>query len=163
MKVFDVLQLAQKMELNGMEFYNEQRDRVKLPVLKELFSFLSDMERGHAEYLERQMQNVKEGRDLSKLPGDTGEDRYRAIMDKQKVETNALDSDLGDYSIMRMAYLIEKDFAEFYDKSAEQSDGEIKILFQTLSEWEKGHASMMKEEMGRILSRNAIDIGFYPF
>ncbi len=163
MKVYDVLQLAHRMELQGMEFYNEQREKVKLPVLKELFSFLSEMERGHAEYLKKQMQNVKEGKKLSELPRDAGEDRYHAIMAKQKVVSTALDSDLGDYSIMRMAYLIEKDFAEFYDKSADGSEGEIRILFQTLAEWEKGHAAIMKEEMGKILARNAIDIGFYPF
>jgi rubrerythrin len=61
-----------------------------------------------------------------------------------------------------MAYLIEKDFADFYEKSAGGSDDETRELFTGLAEWERDHAKMMKDEMGRIISRNALDLGFYP-
>ena len=163
MDLYSILQLARSMELQGMKFYNEQKGNVKLKILKELFSFLSDMEKGHARYLEEQMNNVKEDKNLDRLPENPEEDRYKKIMAKQKLDTANLGSDLGDYSIMRMAYLIEKDFAEFYENSSKESEGETKKLFMTLSEWERGHAAMMKEHMGKILSRNAIDLGFYPF
>ncbi len=163
MNVEDVLKLAYRMELQGMEFYDEQKARVKLPLLRELFSFLSEMERGHAKYLERQLKNISAGKSLDSLPESVETDRYQEIMAKQKIEPADLLSDLGDYSIMRMAYLIEKDFAQFYEKSASSSDGEIRDLFNRLADWEKGHAQMMKEEMGKIISRNALDLGFYPF
>jgi rubrerythrin len=161
MKVEDVLKLAHRMELQGMEFYEEQKDRVKLPLLGELFSFLSEMERGHALYLQKQLGNMASGRPLDNLPDNTESDRYADIMKKQKINPNSLDADLGDYSIMRRAYLIEKDFAEFYEKSAAGSDGEIRELFTGLAEWEREHAKMMKDEMGKIISRNALDLGFY--
>jgi len=48
MKIEDVLKLARKMELQGMDFYNEQKDRVRLPLLRDLFALLSEMEKGHA-------------------------------------------------------------------------------------------------------------------
>jgi rubrerythrin len=163
MNIQDVLKLAQKMELKGMEFYDEQRGRVKLPLLRELFGHLSDMEKGHAAYLGKQLENLAKGRALDSLPEDMEADRYRDIMAKQKIETATLDADLGDYSIMRMAYLIEKDFAEFYEKSAAESGGEERALFRKLADWEKEHARMMKDEMGKIISRNALDLGFYPF
>ena len=59
MKTEDVLKVAQKMELQGMEFYGEQKDRVRLPLLKDLFSLLSDMERGHAAYLGKHRRYFK--------------------------------------------------------------------------------------------------------
>ena len=163
MNLEDVLKLAHRMELQGMEFYDEQKDKVKLQLLRELFAFLSEMERGHAAYLEKQLENMVAGKSLDALPDDVEMDRYRDIMEKQKVEPASLKTDLGDYSIMRMAYLIEKDFAQFYDKSADESDGEIRDLFIGLAEWEKEHAKMMKDEMSKIISRNALDLGFYPF
>jgi rubrerythrin len=163
MNVEDVLKLAHRMELQGMEFYDEQKKQVKLQLLRELFAFLSDMERGHAAYLAKQLDNIAAGISLDALPDDVEMDRYRDIMEKQKIEPADLNTDLGDYSIMRMAYLIEKDFAGFYDKSASQSEGEIKNLFVKLAEWEREHASMMKDEMSKIISRNALDLGFYPF
>jgi rubrerythrin len=163
MKTEDVLKLAQKMELQGMEFYGEQKDRVRLPLLKDLFSLLSDMEKGHAAYLGKQLENMASGRSFDDLPENLEMDRYRDIMARQKIKPEGLDSDLGDYSIMRMAYLIEKDFAEFYEKSAGESRGELKALFGRLADWEREHARMMKDEMGKIISRNALDLGFYPF
>ena len=163
MNLEDVLKMAHKMELQGMEFYEEQKGRVKLQLLRELFAFLSDMERGHAAYLEKQLENMAAGKSLDALPDDASMDRYRDIMDKQKIEPADLNTDLGDYSIMRMAYLIEKDFVQFYEKSAAESGGEIKELFIRLADWEKNHAKMMKDEMSKIISRNALDLGFYPF
>lgn len=163
MNVEDVLKLAHRMELQGMEFYDEQKGRVKLQLLRELFAFLSDMERGHAAYLEKQLENMAAGKSLDALPDDVEMDRYRDIMKKQKIEPADLNTDLGDYSIMRMAYLIEKDFARFYETSAAESGGKIKDLFTRLAGWEKEHAKMMKDEMGKIISRNALDLGFYPF
>ena len=163
MNVEDILKLAHRMELQGMEFYDEQKGRVKLQLLGELFAFLSDMERGHAAYLQKQLENMAAGKTLDALPDDVEMDRYRDIMEKQKIEPADLNTDLGDYSIMRMAYLIEKDFAQFYDKSASESKGEIKDLFIRLAKWEREHAKMMKDEMSKIISRNALDLGFYPF
>ena len=163
MNLEDVLKLAHRMELQGMEFYDEQKGRVKLRLLRELFAFLSDMERGHAAYLEKQLENMAAGKSLDALPDDPEMDRYRDIMDKQKIEPAELNTDLGDYSIMRMAYLIEKDFAQFYEKSAAESEGDMKDLFMRLADWEKEHAKMMKDEMSKIISRNALDLGFYPF
>jgi len=83
--------------------------------------------------------------------------------DGRKIEPENLDADLGDYSIMRMAYLIEKDFAEFYEKSSEANEGKVKGLLIELAGWEKKHASMIREEMEKIIARNSLDLGFYPF
>ena len=95
MDLYSILQLARSMELQGMKFYNEQKGNVKLKILKELFSFLSDMEKGHARYLGEQMNNVKEGKNLDRLPENPEEDRYKKIMAKQKLDTANLGSDLG--------------------------------------------------------------------
>ena len=121
MKVEDVFKLARSMELQGMRFYQEQKDRVKLPLLRDLFGFLSEMEKAHAAYLDAQIENISSGRAIDSLPEAGEMDRYRDVMSKQKIKPTELDTDLGDYSIMRMAYLIEKDFASFYERSALES------------------------------------------
>jgi rubrerythrin len=162
MNVKDVLFLAYKMEKQGMEFYGDQKGKVKLPLLKDLFGHLEKMEQGHALYLEKQIENLNASLPLDVLPEEGGESKFRAKMEKQKIKPSSLNADLGDYSIMRMAYLIEKDFAEFYLKSAESNEGEVNSLLLSLADWEKEHASMIKNEMEKIISRNALDLGFYP-
>jgi rubrerythrin len=163
MSLENIFKMAYKMEIQGMNFYSAQKDRVKLPILKETFDYLQKMEKNHADYLQRQIDNVSNEKTLDDLPTEE-DDKFRERMKKQLIDVRKLDSDLGDYSIIRMAYLIEKDFAEFYRKSAEsQKEEKTKQLFNTLSEWEVGHAEMMKDHLENIIERNNMDLGFYPY
>ncbi len=53
------------------------------------------------------------------------------------------DHSLNNMAIMRMAYLIENDFAEFYKKASEKADSsEVKMLLSTLAEWENKHREL---------------------
>jgi len=45
---------------------------------------------------------------------------------------------------LRMAYLIERDFAEFYESAASQAEGEAKQVLSMLSQWERRHESLFK-------------------
>ncbi len=163
MNTADVLKLAYQMEIKGMEFYKEQKEKVTFPLLKEIFEHLQSMEKNHAEYIKKQMSNLEGKKPLDEIPSQEEEDKFRHRLSQQLIETEKLKLDLGDYSIIRMAYLIEKDFAEYYKKSAEHSDDEdVKNLFLKLEEWERGHEQMMKEQLEMIIDSNAIDLGFYP-
>ena len=51
-----------------------------------------------------------------------------------------------------MAYLIERDYKEFYENVAEDSeDEEIKEVFNTLAKWEAGHEALFKAEYNRLM------------
>ncbi len=44
-----------------------------------------------------------------------------------------------------MAYLIERDFKEFYEEAKEMvADENVKKLLQRLSDWERGHEAIFK-------------------
>jgi rubrerythrin len=43
-----------------------------------------------------------------------------------------------------MAYLIERDFAEFYEMAAQKSEGEARKVLEMLAEWERGHERLFK-------------------
>ena len=46
-----------------------------------------------------------------------------------------------------MAYLIERDFKEFYENAVESvKDEDAKVLFRSLAKWEKGHEALFKKE-----------------
>ncbi len=163
MKVKDVLKMAYNMEISGMDFYNQQKGKVKSNKLYDIFEHLANMEKGHAEYLKRQIEKAERKEDLESLPEDKEDKLFIERMKQQKIESSELDYDLGDFSIIRMAYLIEKDFESFYRKAAEESkDKEIKGIFNGLAECEKGHAEMLKAELEDIIERNSIELGFYP-
>ena len=50
-----------------------------------------------------------------------------------------------DVTVFNVAWLIEKDLSEFYDKMACQTDGEAREAFKMLSDWERGHERFFRE------------------
>ena len=46
--------------------------------------------------------------------------------------------------ILRMAYLIERDFAEFYRTAAARVEGKAKQALEMLALWETGHENLFK-------------------
>jgi rubrerythrin len=46
--------------------------------------------------------------------------------------------------VLRMAFLIERDFAEFYETTAGQAQGEAKQVLTMLAQWERGHEKLFK-------------------
>lgn len=49
-----------------------------------------------------------------------------------------------------MAYLIERDYKEFYIEASNNADDEsIKMIFNKLATWEEGHEKLFKNEYDR--------------
>jgi rubrerythrin len=163
MKTIDIFKVAYQMELRGRDFYQQQRDNVKMPMLKEIFWHLVKMEEGHAEYIAGQIAKLEHSESPEPPAQDNTDNLFIERMTRQKITAADLKNDLGDYSIVRMAYLIEKDFAEYYEKSAGlQGDAALKSIFEMLAGWERGHAEMLKNQLEGIIERNSLDLGFYP-
>ena len=163
MNVIDIFRIAYQMELRGRDFYQEQSNHVKMPVLKEIFWHLVKMEEGHAEYIKEQIVKIEHSESIAPPAQDNTDNLFIERMTQQKISAADLKNDLGDYSILRMAYLIEKDLAEYYEKSAGlQGDMKLKSIFDMLAGWEHGHAEMLKKQLEGIIERNSLDLGFYP-
>jgi rubrerythrin len=52
---------------------------------------------------------------------------------------------VADMPVLRMAYLIERDFAEFYESAASKAEGEARKVLDTLAYWERRHESLFRE------------------
>jgi rubrerythrin len=58
-------------------------------------------------------------------------------------------------AILRMAYLIERDFAEFYEMAASSADGDAQIALNALARWERGHERLFKDLHDRVFQEYA--------
>jgi rubrerythrin len=54
-----------------------------------------------------------------------------------------------------MAYLIERDFSEFYEMAAAKADGYAKEALTMLAQWERGHEKLFKEVHDEIFQEYA--------
>ena len=50
----------------------------------------------------------------------------------------------SDLPILRMAYLIERDFAEFYSMAASKAEGAARAALEKLAERERAHEMLFK-------------------
>lgn len=147
-----ILRYAMQMELDGANFFKDNADKFVNPTSKELFRKLAAVEMEHYRYLENQLTVYLETDkfDTSEEVLSREEDIFVNREESEHIEATLEQSDIPDITILRMAYLIEKDFKEFYEKQAKEADDEdIKKIFEKLAIWEAGHERIFKNEFNR--------------
>lgn len=147
-----VIRYAMQMELDGANFFKDNAEKFVNPTSKELFLKLADTEMEHYRYLENQLDNYIENKsfDVSDEVMNREENIFENREESEHIEATLEESDIPDITILRMAYLIEKDYKEFYQKQAQEAQDEnIKKIFEKLASWEAGHEKLFKHEYDR--------------
>lgn len=159
----DILKIAEKFEIEGYSFYNQKSKEVKNKRISEIFQDLAQMEKEHTEFIRRLMKEIENRQELTDIPKDT-QQIFEKQYTEQRIEKTSQEDDLMDLAVLRMAYLIEKDFMEFYEKAAKNEKNEkLKRILEILRDWEEGHKKIIEEQIREIIEKNNLELGFYPF
>lgn len=165
-KIKSVIEYAMRMENDAKEFYSYNLNRVESPELKKLFGELMEIEKSHYSLLNK----VYEKMDIEPLPINISwvvDDNSREVNTAIISDNSELISDennLSDLSVIRLAYLMESDFALFYENAAGQIDEpEAKKALLELSEWEKQHQELFKVRYEQLLKKSWSDITSFIF
>ena len=150
MKTYEqIFRYAMQMELDGHNFYKEKASSLNNPTSFKMFMDLAEVEMEHYKYIERQLNNYIEKNsldinlDIESKEGSIFESREES----EHIEETLNESDIPDLTILRMAYLIERDYKEFYQNAATNiEDLEVKKIFEKLAKWEEGHETIFKAE-----------------
>lgn len=152
-KYEQILKYAMQMELDGHNFFKEKAEAFVNPTTKELFLTLAEIEMEHYRFIEEQLNNYLETDSFNtdtKMMNRDENSIFEKREQSEHIDATLAESDIPDITILRMAYLIEKDYAEFYNKAAEKADDEdAKALFTQLAKWEEGHKKIFKKEYDR--------------
>lgn len=143
MDVIKILEYALEREIEGKRFFMDNADRLQNAAARGAFLAIAGEEQKHIDYIKAQLSAQKSGSTTGSVdlpaPG---------ILDT-RAETEAIDqkvaeSMVADLPVLRMAYLIERDFAEFYTMSASKTDGDAHKVLEMLAHWESGHERLFK-------------------
>lgn len=152
----NILKYAMQMEKDGAQFFRDSAARFQDGTTQGLFERLAKVEESHYHYLEQKLAEYTGGtldgsaEDPAMNQGER--DIFESRMQSEHLDTTLMESDTPDITILRMAYLIEKDFAEFYEEMGDYVEDEnLKALFAQLSNWEKGHEKLFKGEYQRLM------------
>lgn len=147
-----VLRYAMQMELDGANFFKDNAEKFNNVTSKKLFLDLAETEMEHYRYLENQLKSYTEDKtfDTSEEVMGREEDIFQSREESEHLEATLSESDIPDITILRMAYLIERDYKEFYTNAADNAHDEAaKAIFTKLAKWEAGHELLFKTEYNK--------------
>jgi len=143
MNVIRILEYALEREHEGKRFFEENASRLQNAAAAGAFKAVAAEEQKHIEFISAQIAalNSDAKAEYPELPpGGFFAERARS----ENIETSVSEAMVADLPALRMAYLIERDFAEFYARMAGKAEGEAKRLLEMLAQWEAGHERLFK-------------------
>jgi rubrerythrin len=150
MELRKVYEYALQREREGFNFFQDNAERMSHASAVGIFNQLAEEEQMHIEFIEGKLQEL--GGAPSSPPDDLAEGRFFLERAKSELlEQTVAESMVPDLPILRMAYLIERDLAEFYDTMADLAEGEAQEALKTLAGWERGHEKLFKNLHDKIL------------
>jgi len=146
MNIRKILEYALQREHEGKAFFENNAERLSNAAAAGAFKAIAAEEQRHIEFIQAQINALDEkesgGQSAPELD-ETGFFADRA--DKEMIEQTVNEAMVADLPVLRMAYLIERDFAEFYQLAASKAEGEAKIILEFLGRWEAGHERLFKK------------------
>ncbi len=133
-------------EYEGKRFFEQNAERLSHATAVQAFKILVGEEQKHIDFIENQLNALERG----VKPGlDFGLELEKAGFFYDRAASELLDQTVAeamvpDLPVLRMAYLIERDFAEFYEMAAQRVDGEPHQVLTMLANWERGHERLFK-------------------
>ena len=141
-----IYEYALQREHEGKNFFLTNAERLHHAAARGAFIQLAGEEQKHIDFIKSLIDALDKGQPASQVVRELqAEDSFfsrRAV--SEGVEQTMLEAMVPDLPVLRMAYLIERDFAEFYEMAASKSEGEARRVLEMLGRWERGHERLFR-------------------
>lgn len=146
MDIHKIYQYALQREHEGKRFFEQNAERLQHANVVGAFRRLAQEEQEHIDFIEGLLDALDRGEAPRAADFELDEDSFfsqRAA--SEMLDQTVAESMVPDLSVLRMAYLIERDFAEFYRSAADQAEGRAREALEMLASWERSHERFFKE------------------
>lgn len=137
---------ALQREHEGKRFFEQSAERMTHAAVVGAFQRLAREEEKHITFIEGLLEAL--GSDVTSETADVDLEEEAFFSERaasEMLDQTVAESMVPDLSVLRMAYLIERDFVEFYEATAERAEGEAQEALKKLATWERGHARFFKQ------------------
>jgi rubrerythrin len=142
MDIRKVLEYALQREYEGKRFFDQNAARLQNAAAVGAFKAIAAEEQRHIEYIQAELERLSGGQSPAPELPSAGFFADRA--DSESIADTVAESMVADLPVLRMAYLIERDFSEFYAQAASKAEGEAQKILEMLAHWEAGHERLFK-------------------
>jgi rubrerythrin len=148
MDISKIYGYALQREHEGMNFFRQNAKRFDHAAAVDVFEKLADEEQKHIDFIQGLIDalEAEESAALDKGAELEAEGFFSQRADSEMLDQTVIESMVPDLSVLRMAYLIERDFAEFYEMAAGRAENErARKSLEMLARWERGHEKLFKD------------------
>lgn len=147
MDTLKIYEYALQREYEGKRFFEENASRLSHASAVGVFKQLAQEEQKHIEFIQRQIDLITEDKPTDLEMGASFEKMgfFTKRASSEFIEQTVSEAMVPDLPVLRMAYLIERDFAEFYEKAAQNASGDARKVLETLAFWERRHENLFKD------------------
>jgi len=144
-----IFEYALSQEETGKSFFQASLARMGWGAAVTAFKRVLEEEEKHILFINNILRGLKQGgpeqikleKDIALPQTNFFDERSRREFSQQVL----LESMVPDVTVFSMAWLIEKDLSEFYEKMAGQTEGKAREALSMLAEWERGHERFFRE------------------
>ena len=157
MNIRRVYEYALQREHEGRDFFLSNAERMSHGAAKGVFLRLAEEEQKHIRFIEAMLASLNADEGAEGLGTDLllHRDRFAGRAESELLDQTVIESMIPDVTILRMAYLIERDFAEFYEMAAGRADGAAQQALAELAKWERSHERLFKDLHDRVFEEYA--------
>jgi rubrerythrin len=156
MNVQKIYEYALQREREGKRFFATNAERMSHAAAAGIFRQLADEEQKHIDFIEGQLRSLESGESAPLTDANLVEvDHFSQRAESEMLDQTIIESMIPDVAVLRTAYLIERDFAEFYEMAAGKAEGEAKTALTALARWERGHEALFKDLHDKVFQEYA--------
>ena len=147
MDIRKIYEYALQREHAGREFFESNTERMSHAAAQGIFRRLAAEEQKHIQFIESLIKGL-DGESQADAGIAAELDKEGFFQDRAKAEMldqTVIESMVPDLPILRMAYLIERDFSEFYEMAASKTEGDAQKALTMLATWERSHERLFKK------------------
>lgn len=144
-----IFEYALNQEETGKSFFQTSLQRMGWGAALSALKKLIEEEEHHISFIKNILDGLKRGspdqlqirKDVHLQPTNFFDERAKSEFLQQLL----YESMVPDITVFSIAWLIEKDLSEFYEKMAGQTEGKAREALLMLAEWERGHERFFRE------------------
>jgi rubrerythrin len=148
-KLIRIFEYALNQEETGKSFFQTSVQRMGVGDAVSAFTALIKEEEQHILFIKGILDGLKKGSaDELKIANDHGPEKTNFFDERARsefLEKRLYESMVPDITVFGVAWLIEKDLSEFYERMAGQTEGKAREALEMLSKWEKRHERFFRE------------------
>jgi rubrerythrin len=147
MDIRRIYEYALRREYEGKRFFEENAGRLNHAAAIQAFRELALEEQKHIEFIQSQIAAMESGLPEDLTAGQLFENAgyFSARAQSEGIDQSVAEAMVPDLPVLRMAYLIERDFADFYESMAQKVEGKAGEVLTMLAHWERGHERLFKQ------------------